>query len=174
MASDVARRLLAFLLLCGLQTPAGAAVEIGFYSREMGDNHFPHAFVSLRGRLETTGEPVNIRYGFTARSVGPALLFGSVGGDVVVEGEQQIVRSDRQFALTLTDDQYRALLEVVEAWRRRPQPSYNLDRRNCLHFVGELAQAVGLRVDYPGELMRTPRAFLRHVRALNPQLNAAR
>ena len=174
MVSEIARWLLACLLLCGPGTPAAAAVEIGFYSREMGDTGFPHAFVSLRGTLDATGEPVNTRYGFTARSLGPALLFGSVGGDVIVEGEHQIVGSDRHFALTLTDDQYRALLEVVEAWRSRPQPSYNLDRRNCIHFVGELAQAVGLRVDYPGELMRTPRAFLQRVRALNPQLDVDR
>jgi hypothetical protein len=32
--------------------------------------------------------------------VTPALLFGSVRGEVVVEGRGQIARSDRQFALT--------------------------------------------------------------------------
>jgi glucose/arabinose dehydrogenase len=40
--------LLAFLLL-GAQAPAQAAVEIAFYSRELGGNNFPHAFVALHG-----------------------------------------------------------------------------------------------------------------------------
>ena len=67
----------------------------------------------------------------------------------MVEGERQIARSDRQFALTLTDEQYAAVMAVVERWRTRRQPSYNLSRRNCVHFVAEIAEASGLRVDYP-------------------------
>src|ERR1700710_3133816 len=69
---------LAFLLLCGFQAPASAAVEIAFYSRELGGNNFPHAFVALHGIVDSTGEQVNTSYGFTARSVTPAILFGSV------------------------------------------------------------------------------------------------
>ncbi len=152
--------------------PAAAAVEIAFYSRELGGNNYPHAFVALRGTLDSTGEEIDASYGFTAKSVTPAILFGSVSGEVVVEGPQQIARSDRQFSLTLTDDQYRAVIGVVEAWRNREQPSYHLNRRNCVHFVGELAEAVGLRVEYVGRLMKRPRSFLQHVRTLNPQLAA--
>src|SRR5512141_201286 len=49
--------LLAFLtLLLGVQTPAAAAVEIAFYSRELGGNNFPHAFVALHGIVDSTGE----------------------------------------------------------------------------------------------------------------------
>jgi hypothetical protein len=164
------RLLLALLLLGGLPAQALAAVEIAFYSRELGGNNFPHAFVALRGTVDSTGEVVDTSYGFTAKAVTPALLFGSVSGEVVVEGPEQIARSDRQFALTLTDDQYRAVMEVVEAWRNREQPSYNLNRRNCVHFVGGLAEALGLRVEYVGRLMKRPRSFLQHVRGLNPQL----
>lgn len=151
-------------------TPAAAAVEIAFYSRELGGNNFPHAFVSLRGTVDATGERVDTSYGFTARAISPAILFGSVAGEVLVEGPRQIARSDRQFAVTLSDDQYRAVLGVVARWRNRPQPSYNLNRRNCVHFVGELAQAAGLRVEYVRGLMKKPRSFLQHVRSLNPQL----
>jgi hypothetical protein len=164
--------LLAFLLL-GLQAPAAAAVEIAFYSRELGGNNFPHAFVALHGTVDATGEQVNTTYGFTAHSVTPALLFGSVSGEVVVEGERQRARSTRQFALTLTDERYRAVMAVVEQWRNRPQPSYNLNHRNCVHFVAELARAVGLRVEEVPGLMKRPRSFLLHVRGLNPQLAAA-
>src|SRR5512141_763926 len=83
--------LLAFLLL-GLCAPAQAAVEIAFYSRELGGNNFPHAFIALHGTVDSTGEQVDTTYGFTAHSVTPAVLFGSVTGEVVVEGERQMAR----------------------------------------------------------------------------------
>jgi len=61
---------------------------------------------------------------------------------------------------------------VVASWRARRQPSYNLNRRNCVHFVGEIARAAGLTVDFPGRLMRRPRVYLQHLRTLNPQFNS--
>jgi hypothetical protein len=161
--------LLAFLLF-GIHAPAAAAVEIAFYSRELGGDNFPHAFVVLRGSLDATGEQVDTSYGFTAKAVTPALLFGSVAGEIVVEGPRQVARSDRQFALTLSDARYAAVMAVVEEWRARPQPSYNLNRRNCVHFVGALAEAAGLRVEYLQRLIKRPRSFLQHVRGLNPEL----
>ena len=158
------------LLLLGGHAPAAAAVEIAFYSRELGGNNFPHAFVVLTGTVDATGEAVNTSYGFTAHSVTPAILLGSVRGEVLVEGERQIARSDRQFALTLSDERYRGVLAVIEGWRQRRQPSYNLNRANCVHFVADLAGAVGLRVERAARLMKRPRSFLQHVRSLNPQL----
>lgn len=157
----------ALLLACA---PVHAAVEIAFYSRELGGNNFPHAFISLRGTIDSTGEAVDTSYGFTAKAITPAILWGSVAGEVVVEGPRQIARSDRQFALTLTEAQYHAVMAVVARWRDRPQPSYNLNRRNCVHFVAELAETVGLRVERAARLMKRPRSFLEHVRALNPHL----
>jgi hypothetical protein len=165
--------LLALLLAFGVPAPAAAAVEIAFYSRELGGNNFPHAFISLHGTLDATGERVDTSYGFTAHAVTPALLFGSVTGEIVVEGARQIARSNRQFALILSDERYRAVMAVVERWRNRPQPSYNLNRRNCVHFVAEVAEALGLRVEYVQRLMKRPRSFLEHVRNLNPQLRGA-
>jgi len=158
------------LALLGLDAPAFAAVEIAFYSRELGGNNFPHAFVALHGTIDATGEVVDTSYGFTAQAVTPALLFGSVSGEVVVEGERQIERSDRQFAVTLTDEQYATVMAVVERWRNASQPSYNLNHRNCVHFVAELAEAVGLRVEREDRLMKRPRSFLLHVREINPDL----
>lgn len=165
--------LLAFLLL-GFLAPANATVEIAFYSRELGGNNFPHAFVVLHGTVDATGERVNTSYGFTAKAITPALLWGSVAGEVVVERPQQIARSDRQFSVTLGDDRYRQVMAVVEAWRTRTQPSYNLNRRNCVHFVAALAEAAGLRVDYVDRLMKRPRSFLVNVRSLNPRLGDGR
>ena len=95
-----------------------------------------------------------------------------MAGEVIVEQARNIARSDRQFALTLTDAQYLAVEAVVARWRNRPQPSYDLNRRNCVHFVGEVAEAAGLRVEYSPGLMKKPRSFLVAVRALNPSLAA--
>jgi len=158
------------LALFAFHAPAAAAVEIAFYSRELGGDNFPHAFVALHGTVDSTGEAIDTSYGFTAHTVTPALLFGSVSGEVVVEGERQIERSDRQFALVLSDERYAAVMAVVDRWRNAPQPSYNLNHRNCIHFVAELAEAVGLRVERADRLMKRPRSFLQHVRELNPEL----
>ena len=166
----IARVFIAIALLLGMPQAATASVEIAFYSRELGGNNFPHAFVVLHGIVDSTGERVDTSYGFTAHSVTPAILFGSVSGEVVVEGERQRARSTRQFALTLSDEAYRAVMAVVDQWRNRPQPSYNLNHRNCVHFVAELARTVGLRVEEVPRLMKRPRSFLLHVRSLNPQL----
>lgn len=165
-------RLLAFLLLAGLAAPAWADVQLSFYSRELGGNNFPHAFVRMSGTL-TDGSAVDTAVGFTARSVTPAILLGSVTGDVIQETPGMIARSDRQFSVTVDEDRYRAVLAVVERWRTRTQPSYNLNRRNCVHFVGELAEAAGLRVDFAKGLMKRPRSFLQHVRSLNPLVESA-
>jgi hypothetical protein len=160
-------------LLFAMPLPAAAAIEIAFYSRELGGNNFPHAFVALHGTVDSTGEAVDTSYGFTAHAVTPALLFGSVTGEIVVEGERQMARSTRQFAVTLSDERYRAVMAVVEEWRHRPQPSYNLNHRNCVHFVSELARTIGLRVDEVPRLMKRPRSFLLHVAELNPALAAS-
>ena len=61
---------------------------------------------------------------------------------------------------------------MVEAWRNAPGKYYDLDTRNCIHFVGRIAQLGGLKVDYPKNLLRKPRAWLNHVSELNPQLGA--
>lgn len=171
IGARIRRLLLAVALFFALGTPAFAAVEISFYSRELGTN-FPHAFVALKGTVDSTGEQVDTSLGFTASSVTPAILFGAVRGEVVVEGEEQIRRSNRQFAVTLTDEQYRAVLRVVEEWRNAPQPSYRLRRHSCVHFVSAIAAVIGLEVDNSQRLMNRPRSFLERVIELNPQLAA--
>src|SRR5688500_12836683 len=69
LPQSLVRALLVLLLLCGLPAQALAAVEIAFYSRELGGNNFPHAFVALHGTVDATGEAVDTSYGFTAKSV---------------------------------------------------------------------------------------------------------
>lgn len=151
---------------------ASAAVTISFYSKELGTS-FPHAFITLTGTVDATGEPVDTSYGFTATAISPAILFGSVEGEVSPEEKGYIERSDKQFSLPLTDAQYGAVLGVVESWRDAEQPSYNLNHRNCVHFVGEVARAIGLNVTFDPHLMKKPRSFLVSVRDANETRIAA-
>jgi hypothetical protein len=167
----VTRLALAFAAFLSFAGPAFAAVEIAFYARELGTN-FPHAFVVLKGTVDATGEQVDTNLGFTAHSVSPALLFGAVRGEVESVDAGYIARSNRKFAVTLTDEQYRRVLAVAEDWRNVPQPNYRLRTHSCVHFVSAIAEAIGLRVDNEQRLMNRPRSFLERVLALNPQLAA--
>lgn len=161
------------LLLWGLASSAAAAVTVRFYSRELGGNNFPHAFIVVEGTLDATGERVHGSYGFTAKAITPAILLGSVAGEVIEQSPGYIANSERQFALRVSDAQYRAVMAVVQRWRELPQPSYNLNRRNCIHFVAAIAEALGLTVDYPRALMKRPRSYLQRLRSLNPRLAAS-
>jgi hypothetical protein len=155
--------LLAWLVwLCALPSSASAAVEVAFYSKEFGSS-FPHAFITVRGVIDGTGEKVDASYGFTAKSISPAILMGSVAGKIVASSASYIAKSDRHFSLMLSDAEYLSLLATVEKWRSYEQPSYNLNRRNCVFFVADLAAALGLKAETPQELMKKPRSYLQYL-----------
>lgn len=168
------RAFLLFLAIIGIlfgALPASAAVEISFYSRELGGNNFPHAFFTLKGQPDSGGPAIDRSFGFTAKAISPAILMGSVGGTVMNEPPAYVAKSDRHFSFQLSDEKYAAVMATVEAWKAKGQPSYNLNRANCVHFVGEIARAAGLKADFRPELMKKPRSFLLAVKAANPQLS---
>ncbi len=161
---------LSLLLLCaGLTAPARAEVVVRFYSHDFGDR-FPHAFVVMKGKVDATGEVIDTNYGFTATAVSPAILFGSVKGEVQTSKPEYVAKSDRQFDVTVDDATYGRLMATIAEWRDRGQPSYNLNKRNCVHFVMELAEVVGLKVDRRSKFFKKPKSFLIEVMGLNPQL----
>jgi hypothetical protein len=163
----VIRSLLLLLLACaGLASPATAAIEVSFYSKEFGSS-FPHAFVTVRGVVERSGETVDTSYGFTAKRVTPAILMGAVGGEIVQSSASYIANSDRHFSLTLSDEEYDRLMAVVESWRNAPQPSYHLNRRNCVYFVASLAAAIGMNAETPKSLMKKPFSYVQHLLQAN-------
>lgn len=168
----MARLLRPLLALCLLVAalPAQAAVTITFWSHEFG-NSFPHAFITLRGVPDAGGAPVDANYGFTAKSVTPALLFGSVPGEVEPSKPAYIAGSDAQFSVVLTDAQYAQVLALIAAWDEKTGDGrYSLNRRNCVHFVKEAARIAGLTdLDRP-RLMKKPRSYLRSI----GEANAAR
>jgi hypothetical protein len=152
-------RIVVLLLLALAAVPASAAVELTFYSKELGAS-FPHAFVTLHGTLDRTGQRIDADYGFTAKAISPAILFGKVGGEVISDhGAAYIKGSDKHFALMLGDEDYDRVMATVERWRRLPQPSYDLNRENCVHFVASIAAAIGMTAD-TSKLMKKPRSFL--------------
>jgi hypothetical protein len=154
-------RLIAALLVAFAvaPAPAWAAVELSFYSKELGTS-FPHAFVTMHGTLDRGGARVDADYGFSAKTISPAILFGKVTGEVISDhGAAYIKGSDRHFSLRLNDADYDRVIAAVERWRRLPQPSYDLNRQNCVHFVATIAQALGMKADTT-RLMKKPRSFL--------------
>jgi hypothetical protein len=156
----------ALLLLLGA-APAAAAVTITFYSHELGSS-FPHAFVTLAGAPDRGGAPLDADFGFTAKTVSPAILWGRVSGEVVSNhGASYIKGSNRHFSLTLSDGEYDQVMATIARWRSLKQPSYDLGSRNCVHFVADLARSVGMTVDTPPKLMKKPRSYLEHLTAEN-------
>lgn len=165
-------RLLPFLiaLLLIFAPNAGRAEIIAtFYSHDFGD-HFPHTFVTLKGTVDSTGEVVDTNYGFTAKSVSPAILFGSVTGMIETKDAKYIADSNPHFTLKLDDAQYNALVGHVEKWRNLPGKSYNLNKQNCVHFIMEAAELLGLTVNRKSKLFKKPKSFVLEMMALNPGL----
>ena len=170
MVRSLLRPLLAAaLLLSSLfgAAPAWAAVTITFWSHELG-NSFPHAFFTLRGVPDAGGAPVDANYGFTAKSVSPKLLMGTVAGRLDISKPFYIAGSDAQFSVVLTDAQYNAVLGLVAAWDEKTGDAhYNLNQRNCVHFVKEAARIAGLTdLDRP-KLMKKPRSYLQSIAEAN-------
>jgi hypothetical protein len=151
--------LAAAALLALTSAPAWAAVSITFYSKELGAS-FPHAFVIVEGTLDRGGARIAEDYGFTAKAISPAILWGKVAGEVITDHSPGYVKgSDRHFTLVLTDSEYDRAMATVARWRSAKQPSYDLDRHNCVHFVAEIAASIGLAAD-TRRLMKKPRSYL--------------
>ncbi len=161
------------LLAFGWSGAALADVQIHFHSfnGSVVFGRYPHTFIVLEGELEN-GTRVNENYGFTAKDISPAILRGPVEHAVMSEKEKYIHSTNRHFTLTITDEQYRQITAEVRKWQNAPGKFYDLETRNCIHFVGRMAQILGLRVDYPDNMLRRPKKWLNRVASLNPSLKA--
>ena len=153
--------------------PAAAEVKVHFqsFNGSVLIGRYPHAFVVFDGTLKD-GTRVFENYGFTARKVTPAILNGPVPHNVVSEKAKYVKKTNRHFSVTITDAKYFAMKEEMFRWKNAPGKYYDLEKRNCIHFVGKMAQMVGLQVSYPKKMLRRPKKWLNHVTALNPQLGA--
>lgn len=162
--------LFALLSLSFLTTnSAKAEVVVTFYSHEL-DDHFPHAFIKLVGTVDSTGQVVDTNYGFTARNTTPAILWGSVGGMIETKNAKYIRNSKPHFSMRLTDADYRRVMELVTKWRNIPGKSYNLGKRNCVHFTMEAAALLGLSINRASKHFKKPTSFMIELMRLNPGL----
>lgn len=170
-------RVLALLLSIALlfhPLAVAAQVTLSFHSfnGSVIVGRYPHTFIVLEGTLNADGRPINESYGYTAVSAGPSVLRGNVPGTVNSEKAKYIATTNRHFSVPISDAQYHAVVAEMRSWRDEGGRGYNLDRRNCVHFVARIAQMVGIRADVPAKLVRRPKAWLNHVTRLNPQLGA--
>ena len=168
------RLLPALAALAAWSAPAQAEVEVSFHSfgGSFFSGRYPHAFVAFDGKLDDTGEVIHENYGFSARSAGPGVLVGPVAHGMYSEKEKYLRTTNRHFTITVSDATYRRMKQEVAAWRDAPGKYYELDTRNCLHFVGRIAEIAGLKTEYPRDMIRKPKQWLNYVVQLNPQLGA--
>ena len=159
--------------LCSAQ--AFAQIELSFHSVNgsvLWGERWPHAFINMKGNLERDGQEVVENYGFTAIKASPAMLVGPVDHDVHIEEAEFIARTNLHFTLVIGDEEYDQIIAEMKKWRDAPGKYYNLNKRNCIHFTGAIAEIVGLKVEYPKKLRRKPKRWLNHITMLNPQLGA--
>lgn len=161
-------RLPVFLLALLFSVPAQADVSVTFYSHDFGKN-FPHAFFVLKGKLDN-GEVIDTSYGFTAVNVSPGILLGSVKGHIETPKKSYISNSNPHFTVTVPDAKYHDLMALVRKWQNRAQKSYNLNKRNCVHFASEAIALLGYKFNAKTKNWKKPKSFMLEVMALNPGL----
>lgn len=164
--------LCALLLLCAQAVSAEVLLSFHSFNGSVLFGRYPHTFVVLAGTLDETGEQINENYGFTAKRASPAVLRGPVYHDIMIEEPKYIRSTNRHFTIPISDEQYHRIVAEMRAWRDAPGKYYDLDTRNCIHFVGKIASIAGLKVEYPGDMLRRPKKWLNHITRLNPQLSA--
>lgn len=165
---------LASLVLALSPVPLAAQVILSFHSfnGSVVFGRYPHTFIVLEGTLEETGQPVHENYGYTAVRVSPAILNSNVAGTVHSEKEKYLKSTNRHFSVPVSDALYHAIVAEVRRWRDEGGTQYNLNTRNCVHFVARIAQMAGVAADVPGEMVKRPKAWLNYVTRRNPQLRA--
>jgi hypothetical protein len=170
------RLIYAFLLVLVLLLPQAALAQVTLAFHSFNGSYlggrYPHAFIVLDGTLEN-GRRVHENYGFSTSASALSALNGAVPGVIQVEKEKYIASTNRHFALAISDAQYHAILAEVNAWKDAPgQKRYQLDSRNCIHFVARIAGIVGLKAEVPQNMVRRPKLWLNLVTRLNPHLSA--
>jgi hypothetical protein len=171
----VRRFLLTALFFFALASGACAEVTLTFYSHHFGTYGFgiafPHAHIGLSGTTEADAKPVKANFGFTAQTISPSILWESVEGAVLSMPDDYMARGQPHLSLPISDEQYRAVLAVVDRWRKYPQPSYNLDKHNCVTFVKEIAIALRLPASNNVKFVRSPKEFLEDLQMRTSKTN---
>jgi hypothetical protein len=151
--------LFALMMTALFPASARAQVAVSFYSHDFGST-FPHSFFTVKGQLQRGGPEIDTNYGYTPKVVETAILFGGwVSGEIETSKASYVASSRRHFTVVVPDATYDALMALVQKWGSRPK-GYNLSKQNCVHFVGEAAQIVGMKVNFNNGLIKRPRSFV--------------
>jgi hypothetical protein len=164
-------RRIGLLVLALFAGPAWAEVTLTFYAHpgarvRDGNLLFPHAFVQATGTLAGTGETVDWAAGFTARNPGPHLLFMRGTGVVELPNPRYVGDGKPYLTLVVSDADYRAVRARADWWNSPEGSVYDLQRRNCITFIADLARLAGLQT--ADEPSLKPGTFLEATAALNP------
>jgi hypothetical protein len=152
-------------------SPAAAAVTATFYAHsgnKVRDGWllFPHAYVTLTGTVDATGEVVDEAVGFTAKFPGPQLLLFSGTGVVERPDARYLTEGRAYLSLEISDAVYAAVMARISHWGSPEGSTYSLWRRNCITFIAEIARTVGLLTAAEDTL--SPNGFMAGTAALNP------
>jgi hypothetical protein len=145
-------------------SPAQADVLARFYSRDFG-SVFPHTFFEVEG----PGVPKK-NFGFTAKTVTPAILMGPVAGKIIEMQPGYVAKSRLHFTIRLSDEQYRKLMGTVAKWSSQKQPSYDLYKANCVSFIRDALHTLAIKTNPNTRFLGKPKSFLTEVQTLNPAL----
>ncbi|MBX9574798.1 MAG: hypothetical protein K2X07_04080 [Caulobacteraceae bacterium] len=150
--------------------PVAAAVTVTFYGHEGaqvrgGWLYFPHAYLRLHGTLDT-GETVDRAVGFTARSPGPQLLLFSGPGILKEPEPAYLAEGVAYLSVEISDEAFHQITARIDWWGTPEGSRYNLNKRNCIAFVADVAQRLGLST--PSHETLSPNGFLKDMVALNP------
>lgn len=152
------------LMIGLLPATARAEIEVGFWTRELG-LELPHAFFTIRGTVD--GKPVEESYGFTAKTITPALLWGPVPGRIDITTKGYMAASNRLWTVTVSDAAYPRLKEMVQRYSVKPGSVYRMNQRNCVHFVAEAAGLLGMRLPDGKGMMKRPTSYMMAIATAN-------
>jgi hypothetical protein len=114
------------------------SVDIGVYG---------HSYI-VYGRLSDGGRALTAQYAdFHPKGGDLGMVVGHflpVGGDLIPDKETQLLPIVARYRRSLDEAEYRNLVAALARVRENPHP-WNALANNCNSFVGEMAQAVGLR-----------------------------
>lgn len=176
MTRFFARLGLSLLVTAGIfsSVPASAKVTLSFYSVQTSlmSLRSVHAFFDLKGTLDSDGTVINENYGFSAKNSSFGLFFHPVKQAMLSENQSYIDKANYHFSVTISDATYHQIVSEVDTWAHNPDYKWDIDKRNCVTFVGVVAQMAGLKVDFPKEMMRKPKTYLTHIKQMNPKVLA--
>jgi hypothetical protein len=140
--------------------PAGGGYFIEFRVAEIGAYGHSYAVYGAQGGKQSYAD-LHPMGGYAGMAVGHVL---PVPANTQWNPEVLKLPVSARYRKALSADQYRRLLAAVQSAKANKAPYWNAVTNNCNHFIGQLAQAVGLKV--PGSF-QVSYSFIPALKELN-------